>query len=139
MSRILAVDFGNRRIGLALSDPLKIIATPLETLSISSLEDGVRQILDCCREHSPETLVIGYPIGTSGRKTEQTLIVDKLIAMLEAELDIPLIPWDERYTSVEAKDILRMQGINTRNNKGKIDQTAARIMLQEYLDTKVKR
>jgi putative holliday junction resolvase len=124
---------------MALSDPLKIIATPLETLTISSLEDGVRQIINCCEEHCPEALVIGYPIGTSGRKTEQTEIVDKVIAELEARLDIPLIPWDERYTSVEAKDILRMQGINTRNNKGKIDQTAARIMLQEYLDTKVKR
>ena len=139
MSRILAVDFGNRRVGMALSDPLKIIATPLGTLNISSLEDGVRQILDRCKEHLPEAVVIGYPIGTSGRKTEQTVIVDKVIALLKAELDVPLVPWDERYTSVEAKDILRQQGISTRNNKGKIDQTAARIMLQEYLDTKVKR
>lgn len=139
MQRILAVDYGDRRIGVAVSDPLRIIATPLETLTVDSLRDGIRQLTALCREYDPECIIVGYPLGISGRKTAQTFLVENFIETLKAELDIPVIPWDERYTSAEARGILYDQGIRTRGNKGMIDQMAARIMLQEYLDTKVKR
>lgn len=136
MGRILAVDFGNRRIGVAVSDPLQIIATPLETLTITSLKDGVSRLAALCGEIGPEAVIMGYPLGTSGNKTEQTIIVDEVIEALSARTDIPIIKWDERYTSVEAEQILRQQGIKTRDNKGIIDQLAARIMLQEFLDSR---
>ncbi|MDD4961639.1 MAG: Holliday junction resolvase RuvX [Candidatus Marinimicrobia bacterium] len=139
MQRILAVDYGERRIGVAVSDPLRIIATPLETLIVNSPRDGIRKLTALCREYDPECIIVGYPIGISGRKTEQTLRVENFIKTLKAELNIPVIPWDERYTSAEARGILYDQGIRTRGNKGKIDQMAARIMLQEYLNTRVKR
>ncbi len=135
MNRILSVDYGNRRIGLALSDPLNIIATPLDTLVISSMEDGIRQLIELYQQYPLKAIVMGYPIGNSGNKTEQTRIVDKVIEALESAVDIPIIKWDERYTSVEAHSILKIQGIKTRNNKGIVDQLAARIMLQEYLDS----
>ncbi|MCK4812781.1 MAG: Holliday junction resolvase RuvX [Candidatus Marinimicrobia bacterium] len=135
MNRILSVDYGNRRIGLALSDPLNIIATPLDTLVISSMEDGIRQLIELYQQYPLKAIVMGYPIGNSGNKTEQTRIVDKIIEALESAVDIPIIKWDERYTSVEAHSILKIQGIKTRNNKGIVDQLAARIMLQEYLDS----
>ncbi|MBN2781210.1 MAG: Holliday junction resolvase RuvX [Candidatus Marinimicrobia bacterium] len=138
MGRILAVDFGNRRIGVAVSDPLQIIATPLETLTITSLKDGVSRLAALCGEIGPEAVIMGYPLGTSGNKTEQTIIVDEVIEALSARTDIPIIKWDERYTSVEAEQILRQQGIKTRDNKGIIDQLAARIMLQEFLDSRSK-
>ncbi len=136
MHRILSVDYGNRRIGLALSDPLNIIATPLDTLIISSMEDGIKQLIELYQQYPLEAILMGYPIGNSGNKTGQTRIVDKVIEALESAVDIPVIKWDERYTSVEAHNILKIQGLKTRNNKGMVDQLAARIMLQEYLDSR---
>lgn len=135
MKRILAIDFGMRRIGLAVSDPLQIIATPMDTLRIKDLNDGIKQLLDLCDELKPARIIMGYPIGTSGDKTDQTRIVDRVIESLNATLDIPIIPWDERYTSVQAKSILHEKGKNARKDKGMVDQMAARIMLQEYLDS----
>ena len=136
MQRILAVDFGMRRIGLAVSDPLQIIATPLETLKIKDINDGVTKLILVCKEYDLECIIMGYPIGTSGNKTDQTRIVDRVIEALKANLDTPIIPWDERYTSVQAKDILLQQGKKARDDKGLVDQLAARIMLQEYLDSR---
>ena len=136
MQRILAIDFGMRRIGLAVSDPLQIIATPLETLRINDLDDGIEKLKLVCAEYDLESIIMGYPIGTSGNKTDQTKIVDRVIDSLKAIFDIPIIPWDERYTSVQAKDILIQQGRKARDDKGMVDQLAARIMLQEYLDSR---
>ncbi|MEA2077300.1 MAG: Holliday junction resolvase RuvX [Candidatus Marinimicrobia bacterium] len=136
MQRILAIDYGMRRIGLAVSDPLQIIATPLETLRISDFDDGIIQLIALCREYEPETIIMGYPIGTSGDKTDQTKLVDKVIDSLKAHVKTPIIPWDERYTSLQAKSILQQQGIKVRDDKGMVDQLAARIMLQEYLDSR---
>lgn len=136
MQRILAIDFGMRRIGLAVSDPLQIIATPLETLRINDLDDGIEKLKLVCAEYDLESIIMGYPIGTSGNKTDQTKIVDRVIDSLKAIFDIPIIPWDERYTSVQAKDILLQQGRKARDDKGMVDQLAARIMLQEYLDSR---
>lgn len=135
MKRILAIDYGMRRIGLALSDPLRIIATPLETIKINNYEDGVDKLLSLFKEYDLETIIMGYPIGTSGTKTDQTLLVEKLIEDLKGSIDIPIIPWDERYTSVQAKSLMQEQGIKTRNNKEMVDQLSARIMLQEYLNS----
>jgi putative Holliday junction resolvase len=136
MQRILAIDFGMRRIGLAVSDPLQIIATPLDTLKINDINDGVTQLEQVCGNYDLEAIIMGYPIGTSGNKTDQTLIVDKVIDALKGRLDIPIIPWDERYTSIQAKDILHQTGKKARDDKGMVDQLAARIMLQEYLDSR---
>ncbi|MDD3095770.1 MAG: Holliday junction resolvase RuvX [Candidatus Neomarinimicrobiota bacterium] len=137
MRRVLAIDFGERRIGIAVSDPLQIIATPLNTLNIRSLDDGVSQVLEICREYTPERIIVGYPIGISGRKTAQTLRVESFMDKLRSLQDIPILQWDERYTSMEALDRLHEQGIKIRSNKDKIDQMAARIILQEYLDTRI--
>ncbi len=135
MKRILAIDFGLRRIGLALSDPLKIIATPLDTIKINNYKEGVTKLLDLFKEYDLEKIIMGYPIGTSGNKTEQTLIVDKLMDDLRKEVNTNIIPWDERYTSVHAKALMQEQGIKTKDNKEMVDQLSARIMLQEYLDS----
>ncbi len=138
MKRILAIDYGMRRIGLAVSDPLQIIATPLDTLRIKDYNDGINQLLAICEEYKPITIIMGYPLGTSGDKTDQTRLVDKVIASLSSSIDIPIISWDERYTSLQAKSILLQQGRKVRDDKGMVDQLAARIMLQEYLDSQSK-
>ncbi|MDZ7821392.1 MAG: Holliday junction resolvase RuvX [Candidatus Marinimicrobia bacterium] len=136
MPRVLAVDFGSRRIGVAVSDPLGIIASPLDTLEIRSDAEGVRRIAALCREYGAGTLLMGYPLGNSGNKTEQTRLVDRVIVELKAVIDIPVVTWDERYTSIQAQDILRSKGISARDPKGKVDEMAARIILQEYLDSR---
>ena len=135
MKRILAIDYGMRRIGLAVSDPLQIIATPLDTLRISNYEDGIKQLKAIYEEYKPITIIMGYPIGTSGNKTDQTRLVDQVIESLRSSIDVPIISWDERYTSLQAKSILQQQGRKVRDDKGMVDQLAARIMLQEYLDS----
>lgn len=136
MKRVLAVDYGLRRVGLAVSDPLQIIASPLDTLQIKHQNDAVRHILELCREYEPDLLIVGYPVGTGGNKTAQTLLVDAFIGQLRDKTGLKVIPWDERYTSIAAKDRLREQGIRIEENKGLVDQMSARIMLQEYLDTR---
>ncbi|MCD6337257.1 MAG: Holliday junction resolvase RuvX [Candidatus Neomarinimicrobiota bacterium] len=138
MKRILAIDYGMRRIGLAVSDPLQIIATPLDTLRISNYDDGIKQLLAVYEEYKPATIIMGYPLGTSGDKTDQTRLVDKVINSLRSSIDVHIISWDERYTSLQAKSILLQQGRKVRDDKGMVDQLAARIMLQEYLDSQSK-
>ena len=109
MKRILAIDYGMRRIGLAVSDPLQIIATPLDTLRISNYDDGIKQLLAVYEEYKPATIIMGYPLGTSGDKTDQTRLVDKVINSLRSSIDVHIISWDERYTSLQAKSILLQQ------------------------------
>ena len=136
MARILAVDFGSRRVGVAVSDPLGIIALPLDTLHVGSREEAVRQIVSLCRSYEAATVIMGYPLGNSGNKTAQTRVVDAVIRMIEERSGLPVVKWDERYTSVQAEDMLRSQGVGLREQKGRIDAMAARIILQEYLDTR---
>lgn len=138
MTRILGIDYGNRRVGLAVSDPLQIIATSLPTLTIESLSDAVIQLGPIINDKNVKICIVGYPIGVSGNKTEQTIIVDTFISALSDCYDIKIISWDERYTSVEAKRILMEKKVDIRHNKGLVDQMSARIILQEYLDTQIR-
>lgn len=139
MRRVMAFDYGLRRVGVAVSDPLRIIANPLNTLQIKNQKDALEQIMELCREYEPELMIVGYPIGTGGNKTEQTRIVDDFITELKKQSGLEVLIWDERFTSVEALSRLREQGIRIReNNKGLVDQMSARIMLQEYLDSRSK-
>src|SRR6056297_2653294 len=107
MTRILSIDYGNKRVGLAVSDPLKMIATSLPTMTIASMDDAVKNLFDILQNYDIEAIIIGYPLGISGKKTDQTEIVDKFIKKMKEVTKIVIIPWDERYTSVEAKQILR--------------------------------
>lgn len=135
MKRVMAFDYGLRRVGVAVSDPLQIIANPLNTLQVKNQRDALEQIMELCREYEPELMIVGYPIGTGGNKTGQTRIVDDFIAELKKHTGLEVIIWDERFTSVEARSRLQEQGIRIQeSNKGLIDQMSARIMLQEYLD-----
>jgi len=135
MTRILSIDYGNKRVGLAVSDPLKMIATSLPTMTIASMDDAVKNLFDILQNYDIEAIIIGYPLGISGKKTDQTEIVDKFIKKMKELTKIVIIPWDERYTSVEAKQILREKGVKSRHDKGLIDQMSARIILQEYLNS----
>ncbi len=136
MTRILAVDYGDRKVGLAVSDPLKIIAGPLDTLRITRPEEAVEKVTALVQEQDAEAVVVGYPWSLKGEKSAQTLKVDAFIESLRERISCPIIPWDESFSSERAKKILIAKGIRTGHNKTKVDEMAARIILQEYLDSR---
>jgi len=135
LSRILGVDYGGRRIGLALSDPLWIIAKPFKVIDRKKTGDYLSAILEIAKENNVERIVVGVPLTLRGEHSQQTEIVNKFIEELFSVGKIRVIPIDERLSSVAAKLSLREQGVKTGHEKGRVDETAAAIILQEYLDS----
>ena len=135
MSRILGVDYGERRIGLALSDPLGIIAKPLKVIDRKKTPDYLSEILETAKEKDVKRIVVGVPFTLKGEHSKQTDIVKNFIDELLTLGKIQIIPIDERLSSVAAEISLQLQGVKTGHEKGRVDETAAAIILQEYLDS----
>ena len=135
LSRILGLDYGERRIGIALSDPLGIIAKPFTVIDRKITTDYISQLSDIILKNQVTAIVVGLPLTLMGKKSKQTEIVLSFINQLKEILSIPVIAIDERLSSVAAKKSLQKQAIKTGHNKGRIDETAAAIFLQEYLDS----
>ncbi len=133
VGRLLGVDHGDRRIGLALSDPIPMIATPLKTLTIVDAQEAVEAILAIVKEYDVVLVIVGLPIGMKGQVTAQTKHVKKFADNLKNH-GINVALQDERLTSVSAKRSIMQQQKNTNRNKGLIDRTAAAILLQQYID-----
>ena len=134
MSRVLGIDYGDTRIGIALSDPMQIITKPFVTLKNN--EEFLDELKKIINEKEVEAVVVGYPVGMKGQVTKQTEKVEVFIEKLKSTLEIEIIKIDERLSSVSAENILRQQGVKTGHNKSMIDDTSAAIILQEYLDSK---
>ena len=137
MGRALGLDYGDSRIGLALSDPLKMIASPLKTISNKSSEFIKKNLSDLIIENDIELIVVGLPISLKGKETEQTKKVKLFIEKINC-FDIPIFTQDERLSSISAKKSLIIQKIKTGHNKQLIDSTAAAIFLQQFLDIRKK-
>lgn len=135
MGRILGVDHGKVRIGLALSDPLHVIASPLKTLSSKDSNEVVQQILNIIYDNEVELVVIGVPFSLSGKPSLQTEEVRKFIVLLRDRIKIPIIEAEERLSTVEALRILKQKGVKTGHHKEEVDKIAAAIILQTYLDS----
>ncbi len=135
-TRILAIDYGLKRIGLALSDPLKIFAYPFKTLSNDNKFFYVlKELVDI---QGITEIVVGYPLKENGEKSSSTLEVEKFVLRLKENFKIDIILRDERYTSELAKQNI-LQSVTKkkkRQDKGLVDRNAASIFLQEYLDEK---
>ena len=136
MGRILGLDYGDSRIGLALSDPNKIIASPFRTIKNKGFDKTKKEIFDIIRENKVELIVLGLPVSMSGTETNQTKKVRKFQIFIQ-DFDIPVEMQDERLSSFTAKKSLIQQKIKTGHNKHLIDSTAAAIFLQQYLDSKI--
>jgi len=134
LDRILAIDYGLKKIGLALSDPLKIIAKPFKTIENNSYDFILEYLFNIIDEYSIKEIVIGLPITLKNSFSDQTSIVQKFINQLKEDLSIKITIVDERLSSIEAKKSLIYQGIKTGHNKKEIDKTAAAIFLQSYLN-----
>ena len=135
MGRLLAIDYGEKRLGLAISDPNQIISKPLKTIILSDSQYIYNELEKIISDYEIQKLIIGLPIGMDGKNTQQTSKVEAFKENLQNKIGIPIILFDERLSAVSAKKSLISQGIKTGHNKSKIDQTAAAIFLQHFLDT----
>ncbi|MCR4830130.1 MAG: Holliday junction resolvase RuvX [Pseudobutyrivibrio sp.] len=135
--RILGLDYGTKTVGVAISDPLLLTAQELETITrerASALRHTLVRIKEICEEYQVEKIILGYPRNmddSEGFRCEETKEFRKL---LEKRVDIPIEYVDERLTTVYADEILEESGVAKRDRKKFIDQIAAAIILQDYLD-----
>ena len=134
--RVLGVDYGTRRIGLAISDPLRILATSYRTLIN---EPGVvAQINDILRKEKIALVVVGMPLSLSGKKTAKAHEVEEFAGVIRTQCAVEIVFWDERFTTSIAQQSLLAMGTKKkerRNRDGKIDSMAAAIILQGFLDS----
>jgi putative Holliday junction resolvase len=132
--RALALDLGERRIGVAVSDTLGMVARPLEIFSRTSRKADFAYIGALVTAHQVDAVVVGLPLNMDGSEGRQAAWVRDYSAALAETLTVPVHLWDERLTSEEAADILRAQGKSTA--KGTLDAVAAAVILQSYLDSR---
>ena len=130
----MALDFGDVRIGIATSDPLNIIATGLETYARKSLQQDLIYIASLINKHNVDTIVIGLPINMDGSYGERVEKTKAFAEALKNHTTAKIVYQDERLTSLEAEEILIGQNVRREKRKQLIDQVAAAIILQSYLD-----
>lgn len=130
----IAIDYGERRIGLAKSDPMGIIASALITLEVKSSADALKQIAVVIEEYVPDGLVIGYPLLASGDKSDKCLEIDRFVEKLRTIFNGPIHKVDERHSSQDAVKIIQAHGKKSGQDKRRIDRLAAVIILQRFLD-----
>ena len=133
MGRMLALDVGEKRVGLALCDETQTLARPMLTLYRASKKEDFARIAALCREHAVEKVIIGLPKTLRGEEGPQARRIRRYAAELQEALNLPIEFWDERYSSVDAQERLTASSRKSRP-KGDIDSAAAAIILQEYLD-----
>lgn len=135
--RIMGLDFGSKTVGVAVCDPLGITAQTVETI-VRKEENKLRQtyqrIEALIREYEITSIILGYPLNMDDSIGERARKTEEFKAALERRTGLPVILWDERLTTVEADEILMESGVPRRDRKKVIDQVAAGIILQSYLD-----
>ncbi len=134
--RVLGVDHGHRRIGVALSDELGLTVQPLLTFEHTSLRQDVRSLARLCRRYACSDVVIGWPIHMSGDRSTRANEVEQFAQALRAQIAIPVHLWDERLSTAEAHRHLDAAGRRPRDRKDVIDQVAAMLILESWLDAR---
>jgi putative holliday junction resolvase len=131
--RILALDYGTKRIGVALSDELGWTAQPLETLNRRTLDRDIAHIADLVRTYEARQVLLGFPLQLDGRVGPAIEAMREFQARLEEGVSVPVILWDERLTTKAAEDLLIAADVSRKKRKGVVDRIAASILLQSYL------
>lgn len=135
MARIIAIDYGKKRTGLAVTDPMKMIATGLTTVLTHELIPFIRKYI---QKEAVEKFLIGYPTNLDGKATDATALVDECIRILNKNFpDIAVVKADERFSSKMAARSLRESGLSktSRREKALVDEVSATILLQDYLQS----
>lgn len=132
--RALGLDVGERRIGVALSDAEGILAVALTVIETKSDDDALRQIIALAHEHEVERIVVGLPLSLDGSLGPQAQKVRSFCESLEGCTELPVVTWDERYSTADAERVLVEAGVRRDKRKKRIDSVAAAFILQGYLD-----
>ena len=133
--RILAIDHGTKRMGVAISDELRMIVQPLEFIPAEPFAKFLDRLKEILREKQVELILVGMPRNMDGSYGPAALKVQEFVAVLEEAIAIPIQTLDERLTSVQAHRFLTEAEVRGRQRKEKVDKSAAAILLQSYLDS----
>jgi putative Holliday junction resolvase len=134
LGRVMALDVGERRIGVALSDPTRVLASPLTTLRGQPRARAIEQVALLVRDYEVAAVVVGLPLTLSGEVGPQAHLVQEFAKELGAALAVPLHLFDERLTTVAAERMMIDLGMKPEQRKARIDEVAASIILQDFLD-----
>ena len=136
MKRILGVDYGDVRVGLAISDELGITAQGLDTFVINgSIKKLISHIINLTKTYDVQTIVFGYPKNMNGTMSEKTKKVDEIISLLKEKLDVNIVKWDERLTTVSAYRTMRELNISQKKKNTYAVKLAATYILEGYLNS----
>ncbi len=133
--RLMGIDFGEVRIGIALSDPLQIISQPF--LVLANNENTINEIQNIIKTEEVEKIILGLPQNLDGEDTKKTLEVREFAEELKSNIDVPLFFWDERYSSVEANEQLKQMGYTILESRKVVDKVAASIILKNYMEDQI--
>ena len=132
--RIMALDVGDRKIGVAISDAMQLIAQGKPTLKRTTTEADIEYLRNLVTENDVHRIIIGEPLHMDGRPSPQSLKTAKFARKLQKATQVPVVLWDERLSSFAAEEHLAAMGLNWRKRREQVDKMAAMIILQSYLD-----
>jgi len=134
--RVLGLDIGERRIGVAVSDPSGSVATPVKVLDTAKVLGDARVLKHLADDYEVELLVVGLPLSMDGSEGPQADAVRRIAKRVAQHLPVPMVFFDERLSSVQAKRVMTEAGVSDKDKRGKIDMVAASLFLQNYLDSR---
>jgi putative Holliday junction resolvase len=130
----MAIDYGLKRVGVAITDALCTIAQPLLTIEPRSASDLIKRLKCIAQENEVGLIILGNPLSLQGKPTEMSNRIERFLKKLRRSIDVEVVLWDERYVSKYAMNRMRSLGIS--GKKEEIDRIAAAIILDEYLESK---
>lgn len=133
----VAIDYGMKNLGLAISDSKGVMASPLRVVSITkkrNIDTVIKEILELCNEYNVKRLVVGKPQEFTKKHRKTTEKIDAFLVKLKSFTNIPIVTYDEAFSTVDAQNMLISSGQNIRSSKKKIDSIAATLFLQEFLN-----
>lgn len=134
---LIGIDYGEKRIGVAKSDPLGLLAHGICTIEWDwDITKPLQKIEEIVKQYKADKIILGLPLNMDGTEGEKSQKVRLFASALETQCNIPVIMYDERLSTVEAHEIIHLQGKKIGKNKKKIDMVAACVILQSYLDDK---
>ncbi len=136
--RMLSVDYGDKRIGIAVCDELEMLATPLTTLKSTSMRNNIDAVAALAKKENAQKIVVGLPLNMDGTEGERASKSRSFGKVLERVSGVPVAYFDERLTSMQAEEIMNGMGIKKDKQKNIVDQIAAQIILQGYMDANKK-
>jgi putative Holliday junction resolvase len=136
MMRVLALDVGDRRLGVAISDLSQVLARSLKVIERGSRQQDFAAVARLVEEYQVERVVVGYPRSLDGTAGEQAEKVEHYAAGLAETLTVPVLLWDERLSTVSAERLMREAGLKGKKKRERVDAVAAAVILQDYLDSR---